>query len=197
MGAPATAPLGGSVAPGATIDISVNLTAPSNPGNYQGNFKLRSHDNIVFGINADAQGPFWVKIVVPNPTPTPELPTLPPPPPPIHSSGSLDISSSFTVDLDEGQIAPPIANRDIQFKAVSAVEKYITVSSNVVIVDMGVSKPTKAQCDGITIGLAQTPLSSSLVNHYFCYNTNLGRTGRFKITAYDGSTLSIDYLTWE
>ena len=79
MGAPATAPLGGSVAPGATIDISVNLTAPAAPGNYQGNFKLRSHDNIVFGINADAQGPFWVKIVVLVPTPTPGVPTLPPP----------------------------------------------------------------------------------------------------------------------
>ncbi len=78
MGAPASAALGGSVAPGATIDISVNLTAPVSPGNYQGNFKLRSHDNIVFGINADAQGPFWVKIVVPNPTPTPtNTPTSP------------------------------------------------------------------------------------------------------------------------
>ena len=71
MGAPASTPLGGTVAPGATIDISVNLIAPANPGSYQGNFKLRSHDNIVFGVNADAQGPFWVKVVVPNPTPTP------------------------------------------------------------------------------------------------------------------------------
>ncbi len=83
MGAPATTPIGGSVAPGATIDISVNLTAPASPGNYQGNFKLRSHDNIVFGINADGQGPFWAKIVVPAPTATPEVPTLPPPPPPL------------------------------------------------------------------------------------------------------------------
>ncbi len=81
MGAPASAPIGGTVAPNATIDISVNLIAPANPGNYQGNFKLRSHDNIVFGVNADAQGPFWVKIVVPvpTPTPTPLVPTLPPP----------------------------------------------------------------------------------------------------------------------
>lgn len=72
MGAPATASITpGTVSPGATVDISVDLTAPTTPGSYQGKFKLRSPDNIVFGINADGQGPFWVKIVVPNPTPTP------------------------------------------------------------------------------------------------------------------------------
>ena len=72
MGAPATAPItSGSIAPGETVDISVNLTAPTASGTYQGNFKLRSPDNIVFGINADGQGPFWVKVVVPSPTATP------------------------------------------------------------------------------------------------------------------------------
>jgi hypothetical protein len=71
MNAPATGPVtSGTVAPGETVDISVNLTAPGAPGSYQGNFKLRSADNIVFGINANAQGPFWVKIVVPAPTAT-------------------------------------------------------------------------------------------------------------------------------
>jgi len=71
MNAPATGTVtSGTVTPGATVDISVNLTAPASPGTYRGRFKLRSPDNIVFGINADAQGPFWVQIVVPNPTPT-------------------------------------------------------------------------------------------------------------------------------
>jgi hypothetical protein len=80
MGAPATASItSGTVAPGATVDISIDLTAPASPGTYQGNFKLRSPDNIVFGINADGQGPFWVKIVVPNPTATPTATTVPKP----------------------------------------------------------------------------------------------------------------------
>ncbi len=72
MNAPAVSNItGGSIAPGSTIDISVDLTAPTAPGTYQGNFKLRSPDNIVFGINADGQGPFWVKVIVPSPTATP------------------------------------------------------------------------------------------------------------------------------
>lgn len=202
MNAPATASItGGSVAPGSTVDISVELTAPTTPGTYQGNFKLRSPDNIVFGINADGQGPFWVKVVVAEPTATPtatatDFPTLPPPPPPLHSSGSLNINSSYTFDLDEGT-TPGGGNEDFQFRAVTSAEKYITSKNSAIIVDMGVSAPSKAQCDGISIGLTEIPLSSSLVNHYFCYATNLHRSGYFKITSYDGSILSIDYATWE
>lgn len=80
MGASATASItSGSVTPGETVDISVNLTSPTTPGTYQGNFKLRSPDNIVFGINTDGQGPFWVKIVVPSPTATPTATSVPKP----------------------------------------------------------------------------------------------------------------------
>ncbi len=72
MGAPATSAItSGSIAPGETLDISVELTAPTTPGTYQANFKLRSPNNIVFGINGDGQGPFWVKIAVAQPTATP------------------------------------------------------------------------------------------------------------------------------
>jgi len=68
MNAPDTVQLtGGTVAPGATVDVSITLRAPTTSGTYQGYFKIRSPDNIVFGINTDGQGPFWVKIVVPAP----------------------------------------------------------------------------------------------------------------------------------
>lgn len=78
MNAPTTVSItSGTVAPGAIVEISVELTAPTTPGTYQGYFLLRSPDNIVFGLNADAQGPFWVKIVVPSPTATPSATTVP------------------------------------------------------------------------------------------------------------------------
>jgi hypothetical protein len=64
MNAPdAVAFTGGTVAPGSTVDVSVNLTAPADAGTYQGYFKLRSSEGVVFGIGNGGQGAFFVKIV--------------------------------------------------------------------------------------------------------------------------------------
>lgn len=198
MGAPATSTVtGGTVAPGETVDISVNLTAPANPGTYQGKFKLRSPNNVVFGINAGGQGSFWVKIVVPNPTPTPtntSFPTLPPPPPPLHSSGTMDILSSYLADLDEGLSS---SDQDFWFEGVTAIEKYITPKNGALFVDWGFASPDLSQCTGASVSGNKIALSNAVVNHYICYKTNQGRIGKFKITAYNGNILSIDYMTWE
>ena len=55
----------GTVPPGGKLDFSMDLKAPGTPSTYQAFFKLRAPDNNVFGINADGQGTFWAKIVVP------------------------------------------------------------------------------------------------------------------------------------
>lgn len=100
MNSPATASItSGSIAPGGTVSISVELTAPTTPGTYQANFKLRSPDNIVFGINSDGQGPFWVKVVVPSPTAT--APATSEPKPDLYIS---DYSLSEN---------PPTKNKDV------------------------------------------------------------------------------------
>jgi hypothetical protein len=53
-----------SVSPGQTVDVTISLVAPSLPGNYQTDFRLRSNAGTVFGIGASGQGTFWVKITV-------------------------------------------------------------------------------------------------------------------------------------
>jgi hypothetical protein len=70
MGGPASKQLtSGTVAPGATMDVSVDLTAPSSPGTYKGYWKLRNGSGVNFGIGAGGTNPFWVEIkVVPNTT---------------------------------------------------------------------------------------------------------------------------------
>jgi hypothetical protein len=75
-GAPAV-PLAGVVSPGNTVDLSVDLVAPVNPGTYQGFWKLRNNAGVLFGIGAGGTNPFWVKIVAQPPGPTPTVtPTL-------------------------------------------------------------------------------------------------------------------------
>jgi hypothetical protein len=70
MSAPDTAPVtSGSVQPNGTVDVSVTLKAPPSAGTYQGYFKLRAPDGIVFGVGVKGDSNFWVKVVV-GTTPT-------------------------------------------------------------------------------------------------------------------------------
>ena len=64
MSGPSSQALGGSVAPGQTVDISVRLIAPSDAGSYTGNWMLRNPAGVNFGAGDAASNPFWVKIVV-------------------------------------------------------------------------------------------------------------------------------------
>jgi len=57
-------PLEQFVYPGNTIDLPVDLVAPSNLGSYRGNWMLRSPSGYNFGIGSYAGQPFWVDIDV-------------------------------------------------------------------------------------------------------------------------------------
>lgn len=63
MGAPASSPLGNEpVAPGETVDVSVQLTAPETPGTYRADFKLSTGAGEVFGLRDDKT--FWAQVRV-------------------------------------------------------------------------------------------------------------------------------------
>jgi hypothetical protein len=64
LGAPNTVSLPGSVAPGQTIDIPVELTAPNAEGRYRGNWKLRNASGVLFGVGALADSNFYVDVNV-------------------------------------------------------------------------------------------------------------------------------------
>jgi hypothetical protein len=65
MGSPASIPLtAGTVAPGATVDVSVSLTAPAAAGTYRGYYRLRNPSGVLFGTDPGANTAFWVEIEV-------------------------------------------------------------------------------------------------------------------------------------
>ena len=65
MGAPASSTLtSGTVAPGQTVDVSVNITAPAATGTKRAYFKLRNGSGVLFGIGNTANKPFWVEVNV-------------------------------------------------------------------------------------------------------------------------------------
>ncbi|NJN80504.1 MAG: hypothetical protein HC797_08550 [Anaerolineales bacterium] len=64
MGAPASVALPITVNPGQTVDITVDMTAPSTAGHYFGYWKFKSAQGSVFGIGSTANKSFWVEIRV-------------------------------------------------------------------------------------------------------------------------------------
>jgi Ig-like domain-containing protein/CARDB protein len=66
MGGPASVAMPSAVATGATVDISVNLTAPNAAGHYIGYWKFKSSTGTVFGIGVNANKAWWVEINVPS-----------------------------------------------------------------------------------------------------------------------------------
>jgi hypothetical protein len=64
MGAPASLALPTTVNPGQTVDITLDMTAPSSAGHYFGYYKFKSASGGVFGIGSTANKTFWVEIRV-------------------------------------------------------------------------------------------------------------------------------------
>ena len=75
LGGSATA-LSVIVAPGATIDASVLMTAPTTTGTYTGYWMLQNASGVRFGVGAAATGTFYVNIVVGAGTPGTGTPTV-------------------------------------------------------------------------------------------------------------------------
>ena len=53
-----------SVAPGQTVDISIDLKAPATVGTYRGYWMFKNANGALFGIGTNADKPFWVEIKV-------------------------------------------------------------------------------------------------------------------------------------
>jgi hypothetical protein len=77
MGAPASVPFPQNVAVGQTVDISVNMTAPSTAGSYRGYWMFKNASGALFGIGSQGNKPWWVDIRVSGTPVTPSTPVTP------------------------------------------------------------------------------------------------------------------------
>ncbi len=71
MGAASSATFPQNVAIGQTIDISINMTAPSTAGSYRGYWMFKNANGALFGIGSQANKPWWVDIKVSGAAVTP------------------------------------------------------------------------------------------------------------------------------
>lgn len=116
MGGPAAVAFPGPVAPGVTMDISVNLTAPAAPGGYTGQWRLTNAVGSGFGTNGN---PLTVVIVVPAPTAT-FTNTAPPPPPTSTATSTSTPTATATSTATPTNTSAPAAPTTITLNASSS-----------------------------------------------------------------------------
>lgn len=180
MGGPASVPLAGQVPPGSTVDVSVNLTAPSTNGTHRGNWRMRNDKDILFGTL------FYVRIVV-GPTPTPTAS--------VHKAGNVALDSSSTGDLDTGSV-PGGGGADLWHHAVSASERYLAPQNGATIRKMS-GAPDYAACAGASLSSGEVNFDDISAGDWYCYKTNEGRFGRFEVDSKGATSINLDFRTWK
>ncbi|MCF4097736.1 SH3 domain-containing protein [Maritalea mediterranea] len=127
-------------------------------------------------------------IPVPLPTPTPT-------PPVTHSTGPINLKSSFMANLDNGNVGS--AGADIWYHAVNPVEKYIEPRNGAKLALGDRSNRGYNGCK--TESFSSTPISiwEMPVGSYVCVKTNEGRISQFRLNGYAGTTMKLGYTTWQ
>lgn len=144
----------GTVAPGQSVDVSVNLTAPMTPGTYTGYWRFRDPSNVYFGIGG--AGTWIVKIIVINSVTTTLVPVAPG-----TESGTIRIGGGPWTDFTAGE-----SNADITASVQAFMSYDISgIPSNATIIEIKTDFT-----DYITTG---SPFGLGTLNGYV---TNYGPT---------------------
>lgn len=192
-----------AVAPGGTVDVSVDMIAPTSPGTYQGNWKLSNPEGHLFGIGPNGDSPFWVRVVVVvEATPTLTLTPVPTqtPTPVIYASGQAALIPGDGLDLDTNTIAnPPSGAGDIVYSFGDTKIHRLEPAAGVMFgVPGSVAQPGYQECLDAKLTADPLVLDGLAINSTFCYRTNLGLPGWARLVSLDPKTnlLTLEILTW-
>lgn len=204
MGAPANVNLRGDVAPGQTVDIAVDMTAPKEPGKYQGNWKLKNPSNVLFGIGPSGGAPFWVRITVAegstvSPTASTGTPTLTasPTPPTVVASGSVRLVPGSRIDLDTLAVNSG-EKEDLSYETDPEGKHLLMPLESAQIVVFGSNQPNISNCQQAALSSTPVGVDDFPAGTYLCYRTGQGLPGWARITSLniDNYELELSLLTW-
>ena len=199
MGAPFAVPLAAEVTPGTIFDLAVDMTAPTTAGTYQGFWRLRNAEGVLFGIGPAGDQSVWVRImVVPTLTATVTLtPTATATPPPaVLVSGTLDLAVAASADLDSGA-SNPASGSDLVFEDRAPAGHFLTPQGEARLARYTPppSPPGPIDCQAAALSLDSIAASDLAAGSLVCYQTDQGRPGVLVVSAVNGS-LSFAFTTW-
>lgn len=201
LDAPQGVPMVGNTAPGASLDLSVEMQAPESAGTYQSWWKLRNPSGDLFGIGPNYDAAFWVRIVVegePITTGTPtttetNAPTLTPTPG-VQVSGPATLQFGDLYDLDQNEVN--LGGEELSYQEIAQVASLNTINNTVMSI-FGPNQPALSDCQNSN--LSPDPISvNNLAGSYICYRTNLALPGWMYINSLDpeNGNLNVEIFTW-
>ncbi len=215
MSAAASQALDTTVAPGQPVDVAIDMVAPSQPGTYQGYWRLRDERGSYFGIGPRGDQSFWVKIRVPAPptvtgiitstpslTPAPTMGVTPEPSPsagpgPVpYNQGSVALDPMMGFDLDSGVAISP-EQGDITYERPEPDQRLLVLSGGAVAAPFSPppDPPEPADCQALPHSQDPIPLAEDQAGMLICYRTDQGRPGYLRITSLQ-DPLELDFTTW-
>ena len=207
MGGPTSLSLAGTVNPGESVDLSVDLTAPSAEGGYQGFWKLRNGEGLIFGIGSNADVAFWVEIEVleeaPLVEPILEFELLVPLLAMFSSSGTgQHLPDEGCFDLDAGtQVGCGSGDSDFRYQAdldmigwppMPEVTLEIQPQHGASFGIYGPGAPASEDCQSAGLSTAHADIDSI----YYCYMTSDGKYGNFYPIDASMAHIEFNWGTW-
>ncbi len=191
------------VTSGGSVDVSVDMIAPANPGLYQGNWKMSNSEGRLFGIGPNGDSPFWVRIIViEQATPTLTLTPVPTqtPTPVVYASGQAALKPGDGLDLDTNTTAtPPTSASDFIYTfGDNPIHRLEPISGVKLGAPGSIPQPTYLECIAAPLNADPLVLDGLAINSTFCYHTNLGLPGWARLVSLDPKTniLTLEILTW-
>jgi hypothetical protein len=206
MGATSPVTLSSSVAPGGSVIVSVQMTAPSQPDIYVSFWRLEDENGQLFGMDNPQDAPLRVKIEVvqsannpsnPMVTAVPEIAvTLP-------NTLSNGVGETILVDqcfdLVEGdEVSCSDPDADIKYTYSSGIGGYLRAVNGSLFSDSHDSAPSESTCESESYYGMPVHLVDG--DKYLCIETEYdGDTvyGWVKPTSFNSGGLTFNYLLWE
>lgn len=190
-------PLNQLVEPGEEVDVTILMTAPELPGEFQSNWKLADPEGNLFGIGPNGDAPFWARIRVSQAiTATPRITPTATAIPLVFSEGSTMLVMNEGFDLDNG-LQNPASGLDIQLWEMANGDMILKPANGAALSPVE-GEPSPAFCKNLELSEAVLYLSTHFVNQSFCYVTDLGLPGvlRFVQVVAEEKYIEITYTTW-
>ncbi len=184
------------VASGQSVDISIDMTAPTAPGIHQSNWKLRNGSGTLFGLGPKGDAPFWVRIEVIDISTPAQLVALTVTPTSVISVHDVVLLVlNTTVDLDSGKLNLGSAD-DLGLSESEPNSIALHPLNGALLALYGDKTPSEADCAGLSLSASSIPLTVLPATPYLCYQTNQGLPGMVRVTAINENSLSIEFTTW-